>query len=102
MDCAFADNMVDGLFFCTTFTGHRGGHTPFVQAGAKTSHTDAEAVKPEPRCSWEGHSTRWMPVSGIKVRRSLVVLSNHSAGARRVVDVNDLISCDVYAQPLRL
>jgi len=31
-------------------------HIPFVQAGAETSDTGAEAVKPDPRCSWEGHS----------------------------------------------
>jgi len=46
--------MVDGLFFCATLTGHRGGHTPFAQAGVETSDTGAEAVKPG--SSWEGHS----------------------------------------------
>ena len=30
----------------------RGGHTPFVQAGAETPETCAEAVKPDPRFSW--------------------------------------------------
>ena len=49
-------NMVDGLFFCATLTGRRGGHTPFVQAGAETSDTGAEAIKPDPGSSWEGHS----------------------------------------------
>jgi len=48
--------MVDGLFFCATLTGRRGGYTPFVLAGADTSYTSAEAVKPDPRCSWEGYS----------------------------------------------
>ena len=50
--------MVDGLFFCATLTDRRGCHTPnpFVQAGAETSDTGAEAVKPDLRCSWEGHS----------------------------------------------
>jgi len=33
------DCMVDGLFFCATLTGRRGGYTPFVQAGAETSNT---------------------------------------------------------------
>ena len=47
--------MVDGLF-CATLTGCRGGHTPFLQAGAETSHTGAEAVEPDPGSSWEGHS----------------------------------------------
>ena len=47
--------MVDGLFFCATLTGRRGGHTPFVQAGAETSDTGAKAVKPDPD-AWEGHS----------------------------------------------
>jgi len=70
--------MVDSLFFCATFTGRRGGHTPFVQAGAEASDTCAEAVKPDPGSSWEGHSGRWVPVSGMKVR-SLVRLSNNSA-----------------------
>jgi len=48
--------MVDGLFFCATVTGRRGGHTAFMQAGAEMSDTSVEAVKP--RCSWEGHSGR--------------------------------------------
>jgi len=59
--------MVDGLFFCVTVTGCRGGHTPFVQAGVETSDTGAEAVKPDASCSWEGHSGRVGKVSGIKI-----------------------------------
>ena len=47
------DNMADDLF-CATLTGRRGGHTPFVQAGEETSDTGAEAIEPDPRCSWEG------------------------------------------------
>ena len=56
--CKCMDSMVDGLFFCATLTGRRGGHTPFVQAGAETSDTSAEEVKPDPGSSWEGHSRR--------------------------------------------
>jgi len=56
MDWTLEGDMVDGLFFCATLTGRRGGYTPFVQAGAETSDTGAEAVKPDPGCSWEGHS----------------------------------------------
>jgi len=56
MDWTLEDDMVDGLFFCATRTGRRGGHTPFVQAGAETSDTGAEAVKPDQGSSWEGHS----------------------------------------------
>jgi len=78
MDWTLEDNMVDGLFFCTTLTGRRGSHTSFVQAGAETSDTGAEAVKPDPGSSWEGHSGGWVPVSGMKMR-SLVGLSAHSA-----------------------
>jgi len=48
--------MVDCLFFCATLTDRRGGHTPFVQAGAETSNTGAEAVKPDPCSFWQGHS----------------------------------------------
>ena len=48
--------MVDDLFFCVTLTGLRGGHTSIVQAGAETSGTGAEAVKPDPGSSWKGHS----------------------------------------------
>jgi len=48
--------MVNGLFSCATLTGRRGGHTPFVQAGAETSDTSAEAIEPDPGSSWEGHS----------------------------------------------
>jgi len=78
MDWTLEDNMVDGLFFCATLTGPRGGHTPFVQSGAETSDTGAEAVKPDPGSSWEGHSGGWVPVSGMKMRRR-VGLSAHSA-----------------------
>ena len=56
MDWTLEDNMVDGWFFCATLTRCRGGHTPFVQAGAETSDTGAEPVKPDPGSSWEGHS----------------------------------------------
>ena len=40
MDWTVEGDMVDGLF-CATLTDHRGGHTPFVQAGAETSDTGA-------------------------------------------------------------
>jgi len=52
MDWTLEDNMVDGLFFCATLTGRRGCHIRFVQAGTETSDTSAEAVKPDPCCSW--------------------------------------------------
>jgi len=58
MDWTLYDNMVDGWFFCATFTGRRGKHTPFVPAEAETSDTGAEVVEPDPGCSWEGHSGR--------------------------------------------
>jgi len=43
VDWTLEDNMVDGLLFWATLTGRRGDHTPFVQAGAETSDTGAEA-----------------------------------------------------------
>jgi len=46
--------MVDGLFFCATLAGRRGGHTPFAQEGAETSDTSAEAVEPDPGSSSGG------------------------------------------------
>ena len=54
MDWTLEDDMVVGLF-CVTPTGRREDHTPFVQAGAETSGTSTEAVKPDPGSSWEGH-----------------------------------------------
>jgi len=55
MNWTLEDNMIDGLF-CATQTGRRGGHTPFVQAGAETPDTGAEAIKPDLGSSWDGHS----------------------------------------------
>jgi len=52
MDWTVEDNMVSGVFLCTTLTSRRRGHIPFVQAGAETSDTDAAAIKPEPCWSW--------------------------------------------------
>jgi len=52
MDWTLEDDMVDSLFFSVTLIGRRGGHNPFVKAGAETSDTGAEAVKPDPGSSW--------------------------------------------------
>jgi len=55
--------MVDSLFFGAILTGRRGGYTSFVQTGAKTPDTGtAEAIKPDPGSSWEGHSGGLVPV----------------------------------------
>ena len=61
------DNMVYGLFFCAKLTGCRGGHTPFVRAGAETSDTGAEAVKPDIHYSWQSDVRRMGGVLGMKV-----------------------------------
>jgi len=50
--------MVDGLFLYATLTDRRGGHIPFVQAGAETPDTGAEAIKTDTGSSWEGHSRK--------------------------------------------
>jgi len=47
MDWTLEDNMVNGLIFCATLTSC---NAPFVQAGAETSNTRAEAIKPGPGC----------------------------------------------------
>ena len=64
MDWTLKDNMVDGLFFCVTLTGRRGGHTSFVQAGAETSDTGEEAVKPDPGCSQKANCRKGTLCSG--------------------------------------
>ena len=56
VDWTLEDNMVDGLFFCATLTGRRGGHTPFVQAGVEVRDTSIETVMPDPDSSWKGHA----------------------------------------------
>jgi len=60
----------------------RGGHTQFVQAGAEASDTSAEVVKPDPHCSWKGHSRRVGADVGDESAESCRVvdyLSNHFA-----------------------
>jgi len=64
MDWTAEDDMVDGLF-CATLTGRRGGHTPFVQAGAETTDIGADAVKPDPGPSWEGHMKGFVSLEGV-------------------------------------
>jgi len=64
------------MFFCTTL---RGGHNPFMQAGAETPNigTD-ETVKSDTGCSLKGHSGR----VGADVRDESTEsyrMSNHSA-----------------------
>jgi len=78
MDLAVENDMVNGLFFCATLTSLGKGHTTFVQAGAETSDTAAEPVKPDPRVLGRAILGEWVPVSGMKVR-IFVLLPNHSA-----------------------
>ena len=58
MDWTLEDSMVHSLFFCATLTACRGGHAPFVQAGAESPDTCVEAVKPDPCCAWQVQSRR--------------------------------------------
>ena len=74
MDWTLEDDMVDGLCFCATLTGRRKGHTPFVQAGAETTDTGAEACSRTQALLGRVIPGVCVPVSGIKVR-SLVGLS---------------------------
>ena len=63
--------MVDGLFFYTTLTGPRGSHIPFVHTVVEKSDTGAEAVKPDPSYSCEGHSAWVGPGVGHENAESL-------------------------------
>ena len=64
------------------------------------SDAGAEAVKPDPRCSWRLVIGGWVRVSGMKVR-SLAVFSNHSAFHQRsaqsvalsLLSSDELMSC---------
>jgi len=78
MDWTLEDNMVDGLFFCATLTDRRGGHIPFVQAGAETSDIGAEGLSRTQALLGRVIPGEWVPASGMKMR-SLVRLSAHSA-----------------------
>ena len=71
-----ARDRVVRLFFCATLTGHRGGHTSLVQAGAETS--DTSAVKPYQALLGRVIPVGWVPMSEIKMW-SLVGLSVHSS-----------------------
>jgi len=71
-DWTFENIMVDGLFFCATLTGRRGGHTLFVQVGEETSNTGAEADKPDTGSSWR-------MAAGVGDENALWLLSAHSA-----------------------
>ena len=82
--------MANGLFLCTKLTNHRRGHTLFVSAEAETFDTGAEAARPGPRCFWQDIPGVGVPMSGMKVRR-LVVLCNHSAFHRRSAQITALL-----------
>jgi len=98
MDWTLEDNMDDGLFYAT-LTRCSGGHSPSVQAGVETSDTGAEAFKPDPGYSWEGHSGGWCRCREMKVR-SLFWFTAHSAfhwwsaqWAARMLLLDKLMSC---------
>jgi len=74
------------LIFCAALTNRRSGHTPFMQTGMETSDTGAEAVEPDPRCSWKDYSRGWV---GVRVRglRHPVAIHKESllAGSTRLM-----------------
>jgi len=78
MDWTWKDDTVNGLFFSATLASCRGGHIPFVQAGAETCDTGAEAVKSDPAVPGRAIPGGLVPMSGMKVR-SLVMCSYYSA-----------------------
>jgi len=45
MDWTLEENMVDGLLFCATLTGYRGGHTQSVQAGSDSVTRVSESTR---------------------------------------------------------
>ena len=67
IDWTLEDNMVDGLFFCVTLTGRRGGHTPFVQAGVENGclHLRRRAFALDGRLR-----TEWSRCPGSMARRA--------------------------------
>jgi len=74
MDWTLEDDMVHDLFFCVILTGRRGGHTPFVQAGAETSDTGTEALRRTQVVLGRVIPRGWEPVSGIKKAESCEVV----------------------------
>jgi len=75
----------------------RSGHTPFVQIGAETSDTGAEAVEPDQRCSWQGYSRRVGRGWKYGSRSALQHFSIHRWSAQSValmlLSSNELMSC---------
>jgi len=72
------EDMVDGLFFCATLTGRRGGYTPFVQAERKHLTPVQRQLSQTQALLGRVILGGWVMVSGMKMR-SLVGLSTHSA-----------------------
>ena len=56
MDWTLEDNRVDGLLFCAILRNRTIRPCPFPSAGVETSDRGKECVKPNPFCSWQGHS----------------------------------------------
>ena len=78
IDWALQDNMMDGLFFCASLTGCRKGHTICVSRSGKVRHRWG-GIKPEPRCSWQGHSRR-VGADESTESRSVASTTPHSIG----------------------
>ena len=57
-DWTVKDSMVNDLVLCATLKSRRRSHTPFVSSGVEMSDAGAEAVKLDPRYSWQDHSSR--------------------------------------------
>ena len=82
-----------------------GAIPPFLLTGAETSDTGAEAIKPDPRCFWEGHSRRVGGCRGWKygvscvvrpLRIPLVIRPLRRTYVVVVVSWTDKLLCDGY------
>ena len=78
MDWTLEDNMVDGLFFCATLTGRRGGMPHLHKQERKNPTSVRRRLRRTQAVLGRVVPRGWVPVSGKKVR-SLVGLSARSA-----------------------
>ena len=98
MDWTLEDNMVDGLFFCATLTGGRGGHTHFYKQERKRPTAVRRWLSRTQALLGRVIPGGWMPVSEMKMRSLMSCPPTPHGWNCFLKNRKTFVACETYSQ----